>query len=1474
MHFCSRHLTVSQWLSLLMQCTLLVFTTDVQLGSANPEPVPFLVYSPEVGGCLEARDSVVRMVRPCNTSSRTQQWLWVSRRRLFNRDSLECLWIPNPTNGSASTITTYQCDHEIFHSIRRCDSQLEQLAIALLPRATNATGLQQPPAKTANQWLIYGTNLTVCSAVFQDIYTIQGNSNGRPCAIPFKYDNQWFYSCTSTGREDGHLWCATTMDYGKDEKWGFCPVKSDDCAAFWDKDPLTQSCYQFNFQSALSWTEAWMSCWQQDAHLLSINEIHEQTYINGLLTGYTSTLWMGLNDLDTNGGWQWSDGSPLKYLNWENDQPSNSEEENCAVIRTESSGAWQNRDCGNALPYACKKRSGPHRNTPAIEPQEPDLEVDCDPGWKNFGINCYRLNTEKMTWQEARKTCVRGEGNLVSIHTLLELEFVTKEIKQGKYVEELWIGLNDIKRQMNFEWSDGSSVTFTSWHPFEPNNFRDSMEDCVTIWGSEGKWNDSPCNQTLPSICKKPGQVIQGGRQDNHGCQKGWSWHSPSCYWLGDKPVTYNEAAKACSDRMARLVTVQNRFDQAYVNSLLYGADGSYYWTGLQDLNQTGVFRWLDGDEVVYTHWNRDQPGYERGGCVVLATGRSLGLWEVKDCSEFRAKYICMQSLYPITPLVPAVRPTPSLNGSCPDGWNSAPNLRHCYKVYHSEKLQDKKTWISAQLSCREIGAQLLSVSSVEEEHFVAHLLNKIFGESEPEIHEQQWFWIGLNRRNPSGEKSWVWSDGTGYSYHNFDRTSHDDDDIRRCVVLDLSSLQWVAVECESQMDWICKLPKGTEIKETEVTKGSTEWVSYGNAEYKFFEHHSTWMQARRICTWFQAELVSIHDQAELDFLGQSLQKFSRGQEQHWWIGLHTYENDGRFRWSDQSVLSFVSWAQGRPRPLTREKKCVYMTANREEWGDQKCATALPYICKRGNSTSPTPAPIPPITGGRCPRGWLLFHNKCFGVRADSKAEAKTWQQARDSCKLLGGELATINNYLEQAFITSILPNITLDLWIGLHNARRKFQWVEGQELSYVNWAPREPSGYDTPINSEKPINCAVVWHGSPPLFTGRWDDRNCLEEKHGYICQISKVPSPNPPTEPSTQSPVSIIRYGNSSYLILQKPMTWSDARLLCETRNATLSSVPDPFQQAFLTLAISGLKTPLWIGLSNEEGGRAYSWLTENSLSFTNWRDGEPQHLSGCVYMDSQGTWSTASCEIKAKGAICTFNNVTTKAHQWSSAGSCPRSMADSSWIPFRDHCYSFHMELRVSQREASKRCQKVGGEVLSILDDTENVFVWEHLQTYESQIKGAWLGMSFNAKEGGLVWNDNTPVNYSNWGQQDSGPSLLSPNSCYWVQGNNGVWNLGSCTNISMGVICKLSRVEDASLGRSVFPEHTTAVVVVILSTTALCILVVVSIYLYRRRKHAAEMGSFESARYSRSNSGPGGSAEKNILVSDMEMNEQQE
>lgn len=52
--------------------------------------------------------------------------------------------------------------------------------------------------------------------------------------------------------------------------------------------------------------------------------------------------------------------------------------------------------------------------------------------------------------------------------------------------------------------------------------------------------------------------------------------------------------------------------------------------------------------------------------------------------------------------------------------------------------------------------------------------------------------------------------------------------------------------------------------------------------------------------------------------------------------------------------------------------------------------------------------------------------------------------------------------------------------------------------------------------------------------------------------------------------------------------------------------------------------------------------------------------------------------------------------RTHKWSYSGSCPKSLEDSSWIPFRDHCYTFHMEITLGQKDAMRRCQKGMGEL----------------------------------------------------------------------------------------------------------------------------------------------------------------------------------
>ena len=57
------------------------------------------------------------------------------------------------------------------------------------------------------------------------------------------------------------------------------------------------------------------------------------------------------------------------------------------------------------------------------------------------------------------------------------------------------------------------------------------------------------------------------------------------------------------------------RFEQAFINSMILSmvkSERTYFWIGLQDLNNTGEYFWLSTAEknrsVTYTNWNKYQP--------------------------------------------------------------------------------------------------------------------------------------------------------------------------------------------------------------------------------------------------------------------------------------------------------------------------------------------------------------------------------------------------------------------------------------------------------------------------------------------------------------------------------------------------------------------------------------------------------------------------------------------------------------------------------------------------------------------------------------------------------------------------------------------------------------------------------------------------------------------------------------------------
>ena len=139
---------------------------------------------------------------------------------------------------------------------------------------------------------------------------------------------------------------------------------------------------------------------------------------------------------------------------------------------------------------------------------------NCPSGWDTYSDNCYKFVAKSLTvrgqnWENARATCQGWGGDLVSIGNRSEQNFITSKTRQYRH-SHFWIGFNDRRNESNFEWSDGSAVTFRSWGRGEPNNFKN--EDCVEMYYWSTTWNDNNCGKEYSYICKRN----KGKCEDQH----------------------------------------------------------------------------------------------------------------------------------------------------------------------------------------------------------------------------------------------------------------------------------------------------------------------------------------------------------------------------------------------------------------------------------------------------------------------------------------------------------------------------------------------------------------------------------------------------------------------------------------------------------------------------------------------------------------------------------------------------------------------------------------------------------------------------------------------------------------------------------------------------------------------------------------------------------------------------------------------
>ncbi|XP_034616227.1 macrophage mannose receptor 1-like isoform X1 [Trachemys scripta elegans] len=1423
-------------LSLLLFFLSLIHETIQQLDSGI-----FLIYNEDHKRCVQAHSSSSVRTAICNQDNESQKFRWVSDHQLLSVALKLCLGVPskkdqvaitlNPCN-KTSELQQWGCRNETLFSLEG-----EDLFFHSGNREEENIILSKG-ASVKSKWKIYGTTDDLCFWGYEDIFTLLGNANGAPCVLPFKFNSKWYSECTDAGRTDGWLWCGTTADFDADQLYGFCPLKCKDTIRFWKTDPSTGTHYQINSQSALTWHQARKSCQQQNAELLSITQMHEQMYLRGLTESMGSALWTGLNRLDLKSGWQWIGGSPFRYLNWAPGSPSPESGKICAALNPGRNAKWENWECDRKLGYICK------RGTTSLDsftlPSDDLGPIKCPDGWMSYAGHCYMIHREPKIWKEALTSCRKEDGDLASIHNIEDHSFIVSQLG-FKPTDELWIGLNDFKVQMFFEWSDGTPVTYTKWQRGEPTR-TNRQEDCVAVKGQDGYWADHLCEKKVGYICKrKPlSQVSQEMESTDAGCQKGWKRYGTYCYSIGQIPRTFSEANKICERNQSYLASIENRYEQAYLISLVGLRPEQYFWIGLSDVEEQGTFKWTNGEAVLFTHWNSAMPG-RKPGCVAMRTGTAAGLWDVLNC-EMVETFLCKQWAEGATP--PTVSPT-TPSPTCPQGWESSAYSSLCFKCFCKNTQQQKKTWFEARDFCREIGGDLTTIQSKEENRIIKTAIKK--GGS-----LYSTYWIGIFSLNT--DEGFAWSDGSPVRYTDWGERLRNQKGDKDCGVVQgySFSLYWGKASCEMLHDWICQIKKGVSLKSEPISKYEYQttkdgWIIYEDKQYFFSRNEVPMEKAREFCQKNFADLAVIESESERKFLWKT--GIFPHKTRSYFIGL-TVSLDKRFSWLDGTPVNYVAWAPNEPNFANNDENCVIMISTVGLWNDVNCGYPSGFICERHNSTiNSTFAPAP--LGG-CPETWLLFNNKCFKIFGSSENETLTWHAARMACINLGGNLASIPNKEVQAFLFYHLREVMSDPWIGLNdiNSDLSFLWTDGSGVSYINWANGAPTyrrtysyfhyggGDDADDYEER--DCVIMTKEE-----GKWKDEDCENDK-SYICQMNLNPKllHSPTTIPAS----GFIRYGDSSYAVIHSKMKWEVARKNCKDRSSELASILDIHSHSFLWLQMLKYGERVWIGLNSNVTDGHYKWVDNWIIQYTKWATREPKEKIACVYLDLDGTWKTASCN-ESYFSVCKQSDVVAPPDPPQLPGNCPESKELRSWIPFHGHCYYIESSAMKSWAQASLECIRLDATLVSVEDLAESNFLTHRIQALESKTQGFWTGMYRNVDDQWL-WLDNTIVDFVNWNVK----MPTEREHCVEISAPSGYWNNILCSS-EKGFICKKPKILEVQPTEkppdkkedeeAIAPAHLTAWILVILATLILIGAGLAGCFFYKKKRQNQLQGDDQGA-----------------------------
>lgn len=527
------------------------------------------------------------------------------------------------------------------------------------------------------------------------------------------------------------------------------------------------------------------------------------------------------------------------------------------------------------------------------------------------------------------------------------------------------------------------------------------------------------------------------------------------------------------------------------------------------------------------------------------------------------------------------------------------------------------------------------------------------------------------------------------------------------------------------------------------------------------------------------------------------------GKTEIFLVGATKY--DGVLKWSNGVLFSpihdmFANYSDG---------DCVGFLSGTDHplvfsWAHVECEKRNGFLCETdllpttttvSMTAGPSTTTLAPLT---CPHGYNwkshLDSGYCFW-ETTYETDRLNWFQARDFCKVYGGDLANYENSEQESTGLGGAAGHYKGLWFGLKRDENDvFHWSNGTTLSYSNWDYKEPN-----------LKSRTKFCASHSAGSSRWELDYC-GVRRWFICKAPKMRvTATPEYKPEKKIKCNITgasiysshwyKYQDHCYLIQDKAdYTWDTARIFCQDNGGYLASIHSFQETDFVLTSISGYPAAnYWIGLSANALESSFEWVDKTPLEFIYWSDSkeDDKNFTYCVDFDKRdGSWNVNHCS-RFQGAICKRGinasyDFTTTEPMTIMSGNC-----EKGWYNLGNKCYKFFGILwsqRVTWNAANIECQKIGASLVSIHSKDEQEFLADVMLEVDSDV---WIGMQSVDRGTLFHWSDDTRMDFTNWNDNEpaffdhlSSPSFSPgyPSLCVIMENSQhiGKWNDIRCSS----------------------------------------------------------------------------------------------